>query len=311
MHRSGMRIVLSGATGFLGGAMIAAWQREHVVAALVRDPMRARSRLPAGVEPLAFEAREGRRPDDAVVEAVARADAIVNLAGEPVIGRWNDEKKRAIIDSRVQTTAAIVAAIEASGRRDAVLVNASAVGFYGDREEPVDEDAAPSTDFLGDTCVRWERAAHDADRLGARVCTVRIGIVLGAGGALAQMVTPFRLGAGGPIGSGRQWMPWVHVDDVVGLFTLAATDPRARGALNAVAPGIVRNAELAKELGRVLHRPALVPTPAFALRLLFGEGAAPLLTGQRAVPAKAAALGYAFRWPTLGPALADAVQQLG
>jgi uncharacterized protein (TIGR01777 family) len=239
--------------------------------------------------------------------ALAGVDAAVHLAGESIAGsRWTPEIKRQIRDSRVLGTRLLAESLARLPRRPRVLVSASAVGIYGDRgDELLDEDSAPGADFLGRVGQEWEAATAPAAEAGIRVVQLRFGIVLAHdGGALPRMVRPFSLGAGGPIGNGRQWMSWIAIDDAVGTVLEVLRNESARGPLNTVAPEPVRNADFAAQLGEVLHRPALVPAPAFALRLLFGEMAdAALLASQRAVPVRLAALGFRFRHPTLVGAL--------
>ena len=297
-----MRIFVTGATGFIGRALIMRLRGGgHEVCAWVRNESTARSLL--GPE-LRLVGDAAGTP--ALAEEVARADAIVNLAGEPVLGgRWTAGRRRAISDSRISLTTAIVDAIEHASQRPAVLVSASAVGYYGDRgEELLDEQSPPGNDFLAKVCRAWEMAAMRAEEFGVRVFTPRIGIVLGAdGGALAQMLPPFRFGAGGPIGSGRQWMPWIHLFDLVEIIATALADSRYAGPAIAAAPLPVTNREFAQTLGRVLHRPSLIPVPGLALRALFGEGAAVLTSGQRVNPARLRELGFNWQFEKLEAAL--------
>jgi hypothetical protein len=238
-------------------------------------------------------------------EALATCDACVNLAGEPVAeGRWTEARKRAIRESRVEATRNVASVVAARGPR--VLVSGSAIGYYGSRgDEALDESSRPGDDFLGRTCVEWEAAA-DAASPRARVVKVRTGIVLAReGGALPKLVLPFRMLAGGPVGDGSFWQSWIHLADEVGLLLLALDDARAEGPLDATAPGPVRNRDLARAIGRVLRRPSLLPTPPLALRVALGEMADVVLASQRVLPAKALALGYRFRFPTIEPALRD------
>jgi uncharacterized protein (TIGR01777 family) len=236
-------------------------------------------------------------------------DAVVHLAGEEVAQRWNAEAKRRIRESRELGTRNLVAGLRAldDADRPHVLVSASASGYYGPHgDEKITESAPPGDDFLAQTCVAWEREAREAEALGVRVVRIRTGIVLDAnGGALAKMLPPFRLGVGGPVAGGRQWMPWIHRDDEVGLL-LAALDGKGwSGPVNACAPNPVTNRQLSKALGRALHRPAVAPVPALAIRALYGEMASVVTTGVRMVPARATELGYAFAHPELDEALAD------
>ena len=235
--------------------------------------------------------------------------AVVHLAGEPIAaGRWTRARRSAIETSRIAGTRTLVEWLATREQRPDVLVSASAVGFYGDRgDEELREDSDRGDGFLADLCVSWEREARRAEDLGVRVVVLRLGVVLSRGaGVLAQLEPIFKLGAGGPVGSGRHWFPWVHRDDVVGALEWALATPRARGVYNLVAPGAVRQVDFARALGRALHRPAFVPTPAFALRLVFGELADELLlASQRARPARLQSDGYAFRWPDLDTTLSD------
>lgn len=238
------------------------------------------------------------------------ARAVVHLAGESVAGgRWTDSRKRRIRDSRIEGTRNLVAALAAMDARPEVLVCASAVGIYGDRGAlPLDETATPAADFLADVCVAWEREAHAAQALGIRVVCLRLGLVVAKeGGALQKMLPVFKLGLGGKLGSGEQWMPWVHVRDVVGLIQHALADSSLQGPVNVVAPQAVTNAEFTETLAQSLRRPAWLTVPAFALRLIFGEMAQVLLDSQRVVPGVAERSGYDFQYPTLSSALADAV----
>ncbi|HEX6240185.1 MAG TPA: TIGR01777 family oxidoreductase, partial [Polyangiales bacterium] len=233
-------------------------------------------------------------------------DVVFHLAGDPVAeGRWTHEKKRRIRDSRVLGTRNLVAGFAALRQRPSVLVSASAVGYYGDRgDETLAESAPAGAGFLPEVCEAWEREALAAEALGVRVVCLRIGIVLArGGGALARMWTPFKLGAGAQLGAGRQWMPWIHADDVVGLMQLASQHAGLQGPMNAVAPAPVTNAEFTAALGYALGRPALLRAPAAALRLAFGEMSEIMLASQRAVPALALRSGYRFQYAELGPAL--------
>jgi uncharacterized protein (TIGR01777 family) len=232
---------------------------------------------------------------------------VFHLAGESVAeGRWTAAQKDRIRDSRVRGTKNLVAGIARAEPRPRVLASASAVGYYGDRgEEELTESARPASDFLADVCLEWEREALAAEPLGVRVVTLRTGIVLGHGGALAKMLTPFKLGAGGPLGNGRQWMPWIHVADMARLYLHAAATEGIRGPLNAVAPNPVRNSEFTKALGRALHRPAFMPAPYIGLRIVFGEFAKVLFASQRVIPKVALDTGFSFEFPEIAGALAE------
>lgn len=300
-----MRVLITGATGFIGRALVMRLLRDgHHVTAWVRSKASARSKLGAEVELVGPE--DG--PSGALNVLAAKADGIINLAGEPIFGpRWSDARKKALIASRVETTKTIVEGIARATARPKVLVSTSAVGFYGDGGDTIlDETSPPGRDFLADLCVAWEAEAVRARDHGVRVAIVRVGIVLGAGGgALEKMLPPFKMGAGGPMGSGRQWFPWIHLEDVVELFARALTDERMTGVFNGTAPKPVTNRELATALGQALRRPAFMPVPSFALKLALGEAAEALLGGQRALPRAVEALGHTFRFATIEAALAD------
>ena len=305
-----MRVAVTGATGLIGSAVVRELQaRGDEVTVLSRDAERAGQALP-GVVPC-----EWRNPTDqpAPSEALTGRDAVVHLAGEPIAQRWSDDAKRRIRASRELGTRNLVAGLRAVGeQRPRVLVSQSAVGWYGARgDEPVDEsEPHASGDFLAEIVAAWEAEARGAEELGMRVALTRTGVVLAeAGGALEKMLPPFKLGVGGPVAGGRQYVPWIHLDDVVGAMLFCLDDERASGPLNVSAPEPVTNRELSQALGRVLHRPAIAPVPAFALRVLYGEMASIVITGVRAVPKRLQELGYAYRQPELEPALRAAVRQ--
>jgi uncharacterized protein (TIGR01777 family) len=299
-----MRVFLTGATGLIGRALSASLLRDgHQVVALSRGA--APPGLPAGIRALQGDPAA---PGD-WQEELSRCDACVNLAGEPVAaGRWTDERRRRIRDSRVLATRNVASVIAGGG--PSVLVSGSAIGFYGARgDEVLDESSPPGGDFLARVAVEWEEAARPAQQR-ARVVLLRTGIVLAAGGgALPKLVLPFRMFAGGPIGDGSFWQSWIHLADQVGLLRLALEDPRASGPLNATAPDPVRNRDMARAIGRVLHRPSLLVTPGFAIRAALGEMAEVVLASQRVVPRAALSLGFRFRWPALEPALRDLLHQ--
>jgi len=295
-----VRVFVTGATGLVGRALVPALAaRGDEVLALSRRP------APEGLPPRVRAVQGDPARPGAWQEALATCDACVNLAGEPVAGgRWTEARKRAIRESRIEATRNVAAVVAARGPR--VLVSGSAIGYYGSRgDEALDESSRPGDDFLGRTCVEWEAAA-DAASPRARVVKVRTGIVLAReGGALPKLVLPFRMLAGGPVGDGSFWQSWIHLADEVGLLLLALDDARAEGPLDATAPEPVRNRDLARAIGRVLRRPSLLPTPPLALRVALGEMADVVLASQRVLPAKALALGYRFRFPTIEPALRD------
>ena len=301
------RIVVTGGTGFVGRKLVeklvARGDEVVVLARRANDP-----RVPAGARCEAWT-------PDAIGPWASHVDgarAVVHLAGEPVMGsRWTDEQKRRIRDSRVLSTRAIVDAIAKASSRPEALVCASAIGLYGPRppEETLDESSSRGEGFLADVVEAWEEEAVRAESFGARVVRLRIGIVLGdTGGALAQMTLPFRFFVGGPVGSGEQIVSWIHLDDVVGLLLLAIDDPAAKGAVNATAPSPVSMRELARAIGRALHRPSFLPVPSLAVRVALGEAAEAVLTGQRVLPRAAERLGYRFRFTSIDDAVADAVR---
>lgn len=301
-----MRVVLTGATGLIGPAVIAQLRdRGASLTVLSRNPKRAVAALAGEVEAVRWEPLQEPAP----AAALAGTDAVVHLAGEPIAQRWNADVKRAIQESRVRGTRNLVAGLSAVDPRPGVLVCSSAVGIYGPRqEEPLDEEASLGHDFLAETCIAWEDEGKHAAKLGMRVVAMRTGVVLDAnGGALAKMLPPFRLGIGGPVAGGRQYVSWIHLDDLAGMIVAALEDDRWSGPVNATAPEPVTNWQLSKALGRALRRPAALPVPAAALRLLYGEMAEIVTTGQRVLPAKALVLGYQFRHPHLQEALESAL----
>jgi uncharacterized protein (TIGR01777 family) len=282
-----MKVVASGGTGFLGRALGASLTADgHSFVALPRD----QRTWPA---------------------QVAGADVVINLGGESIAGRrWSEDQKRRILDSRVDVTRALVEAARASAARPKAFISSSAVGYYGPHgDEVLTEDSPAGSDFLAEVCVKWEAAAQEASTI-TRVVCVRGGLVLERdGGPLAPMLPPFTFGVGGKVGSGRQWWSWIHRDDWIRLVRWAIDTPEVSGAVNATAPNPVMNEDFARTLGRAMHRPALMPAPAFALRLLFGEMAdALLLTGQRVMPSKATRLGFKFKFHRLDDALGAILQ---
>lgn len=293
------RVVVTGATGLIGSQLLAELDAEVTV--LSRDPERARRSLRAA----RFVSWDGTsRLDPSVFENV---DTVYHLAGEPVAGgRWKPSKKRRIHESRELGTRAVVEAIGAAGSR-AALVSAAAVGIYGDRgDEILTEKSSAGHGFLADVCRSWEREASGVERFGNRVTMMRIGIVLAReGGALAEMLPIFRTGLAGRIGSGKQWMPWIHIDDVVALLRRAGDTEDLSGPVNVVAPEPVTNAAFTKALAQALHRPAVFAAPAFALRLAVGELATAVLASQRVIPEQAMRAGFGFRHSALDAALGD------
>jgi uncharacterized protein (TIGR01777 family) len=298
-----VRIVIAGGTGFLGRALARALASTgHEVVVLTR-------RNPAGPDQVTWT------PDGTSgswAAALDGADAVVNLTGESIAGaRWTETRKRILLDSRVLPTRSLAAALPSLSRPPKLVVQGSAVGYYGARgEEPITESSDPGHDFLARTAIAWEASAAPFEQSGIRVVVVRTGLVLAAdGGVLQRMLPPFRFGAGGPFGDGRAMMPWIHRADWVRMVEWILTLADATGPFNASAPEPVSNERFTATLARVLHRPAFVRVPAFALRLALGELADAVLTGQAALPARALALGFRFSFPSLEPALVDVLRR--
>lgn len=301
-----MRVLITGATGFIGRALVPLLRREgHQLIALVRSVERTRSLLGAEVEAVALSGGT-----HALRETLERSDAVVNLSGEAIMGgRWTEARRRVLVESRVQLTKQLVGAIAEARPHPKTLISGSAVGYYGDRGSEVLHESSPgSTDFLGQLCQDWEAAARLAENSGVRVMTLRTGVVLGRdGGVLARMLPPFRVGVGGPVGSGRQYIPWIHLHDLVRVIATALSDDRYEGPVNGVAPEPATSREFAKALGRALHRPAVLPVPALALKVIFGKAAGMLLGSQRVEPRRLRELGFTYRFPMLDHAVADIV----
>lgn len=300
------RVVITGATGAIGSAVCRALNaRGDQPVALSRDPDRAAAVLGAGVEVHGWH-----EPDTTPIpaEALAGADGVIHLLGEPVAQRWTPQARQRIRDSRVLSTRMLVAGLRALEQQDRprVLISQSATGYYGPSDgRELDEGAPAGHDFLAEIVGDWEREALSAQDL-LRVAVTRTGVVISpSGGALAKMLPFFRLGLGGPVAGGRQYVPWIHVDDLVDALLFCLDTPAASGPINLTAPNPVDNAELSRALGAALHRPAVLPVPAAALRLLYGEMAEIVTTGQRVIPRHLVELGFEFRHPSIEPALRD------
>ena len=294
-----MRILITGGSGFVGKPLCARLhERGHELLVVSRNPERARAALPA---------RTDIRPN--VADFLdSQPEAIINLAGESIAeGRWTEAKKQRLLDSRLNTTQAVV---DLCGQLDTppkTLISASAMGYYGDQgDREVTEETPPNPEFVHELCARWEEAARQAESHGVRVALMRIGLVLDRdGGTLAKLLTPFRLGLGGPLGSGKQYMPWIHRTDLVRIILFLLDQEALAGPFNAGAPEPVTNAEFTRTLARHLHRPAFLPAPAPALRLAFGEMSRILLTGARMRPQRRQEAGFTFEYPTLDEALSE------
>jgi len=302
-----MKILITGATGLIGRHLCHALNEDgHTIVGVSRS-----SRKPADVdvaEMIQWDSQAGPLPDD----ALDQVDAVINLAGEPIAAkRWSDQQKKSIRDSRIVTTRKLVEGMRRAVRKPEVFVSSSAVGYYGNRgDEQLEETSPPGRGFMSEVCQEWEREAARASELGIRLVLVRTGVVLSSnGGALEKMLPPFKMGVGGRLGSGKQWFPWIHIDDIAGIFSHAIVNAEVSGPINGAAPEAATNAEFTRELGRALHRPVFLPVPEFALRALMGEMADVLFDSQRVIPSAALASGYEFRHPQLEPALADVLSR--
>lgn len=295
-----MNIAISGASGFIGRRLLKTLaQAGHSLHVLSRHKG---TNLPPGVRLSMWDPVKGPPPD----EALRNVDAVIHLAGEPVAQRWTDGVKQGIRESRVTGTRHLVQGLAKLSAKPAALVCASATGYYGSRgEEALNESSPAGAGFLAETCVEWEREALAAEALGMRVALVRTGMALDLrGGALARLLPPFRMGVGGKLGNGKQWVPWIHLDDLANLYAFALDHP-VRGAINGTAPNPVTNAEFTRVLASAVHRPAILPIPAFAMKLLYGEMAEILFDSQRVLPREAENMGFRFSFPQLAGALAD------
>jgi len=301
-----MNVLVSGGSGFIGSRLVGRLlQRQYEVSVLTRAPERVRDHLPAEVRLVHWNSGGSGHWE----EAIHDADAVVNLAGTSIAsGRWTHKRKDLILYTRTDTTRSIVDAIGRASKKPKVLVNASAVGYYGNVPVgDVTEEHPSGDDFLSHVCKEWEEEARKVERFGVRVVLPRTGIVLDKnGGALQRLLIPFRLFAGGPLGNGRQWFPWIHLGDVIGALIHAVEGSTLTGAVNLAAPESVTMKEFCSMLGKVMHRPSWAPVPGFVLKTVLGELAGPLLlSGQKAVPGKLVASGYRFQFPELKPALED------
>ena len=306
-----MRIFLMGGTGLVGSRLIRRLlDRNDQIVLLTRRPDVARQKWGEAVQVVVGDPMQA----GVWIDAADNCEAVVNLVGEGIFNRrWRARFRQLLYDSRIQSTENSVRALTQSPRTPAgqpkILVNASAIGYYGPRgDEELTENSPAGDDFLARLCVDWERAARGAETQGVRTVILRVGVVLDrAGGALRQMLTPFRFFVGGPVGSGRQYVSWIHYEDLVGLILLALDNPSASGPLNGTAPQPVTNKAFSKALGRALHRPSFLPTPKLAVRVLLGPVATLVTSGQRVLPKRALGLGYVFKFPEIDAAMRDAV----
>jgi len=303
-----MKVAIAGATGFVGSRLVERLHSEgHQVLVLARDLERARRVFPASAYPNLEIVGYTPAESGDWLHSIAGCDGVVNLAGVPIAEeRWTAARQQAILDSRKLTTAKLVEAIALANPKPSVFVSASAIGYYGTSETAeFEENSAAGDDFLATVCKEWEAAAQPVKNAGTRLVILRLGIVLGMGGALAKMVPAFRLFAGGPIGTGKQWFSWIHRDDVVNLILYALQNPQIEGVLNATAPNPVRMNELCETLGEILKRPSWLPVPSFALELLLGDGAKVVLEGQQVLPKRTLVSGFQYEYPTLKLALEE------
>jgi uncharacterized protein (TIGR01777 family) len=301
-----VKVAIAGSTGFVGSRLVERLQQEgHSVLVLTRNTAFGQKVFPSktfpNVQIVAYEPTASGSWQD----AIAGCDGVVNLAGEPIAEeRWTPEHKQKILNSRKLGTQKIVEAIAKANPKPTVLVNTSAIGYYGTSETATFDETSPSgNDFLAEVCQAWEAEASKVKDASVRLVILRFGIVLGMGGALGKMITPFKLFAGGPIGSGRQWFSWIHIDDLVNLILQALTKPEIEGVYNATAPNPVRMADLSQTMGEVMHRPSWLPVPAFALEALLGDGAKVVLEGQEVLPKRSVEAGFSYQYPNLRSAL--------
>lgn len=302
-----MKIAVTGATGFVGRALVQQLiaEKEQVLV-LTRNPDKAKRIWPSGVEIVGYSVTTGGEWQ----RQISGCSGVVNLAGAPIAEeRWTAERKQILRDSRILGTEKIVEAIAAADPKPQVLVNTSAIGYYGTSETAEFDETSPAgDDFLAQLCVEWEQSAQAVSEYGVRSVILRFGIVMGDGGAIAKMIPPFKMFAGGPIGSGQQWFSWIHIDDLVNLILFALRQPQMQGTFNATAPNPVRMNDLASIMGNILNRPSWLPVPSFVLDALLGDGAQVVLEGQKVLPKKTLDSGFKFQHPNPKEALRKVLQ---
>jgi uncharacterized protein len=305
-----MKIAITGATGLVGSRLVEKFQQAgHEILVFTRNPNKAQKLFPASVFPKLEVVQYTPQESGDWQQKVSGCDAVINLAGEPIAERWTPQQKQAIMESRQLGTRKLVEAIAMASQKPQVLVSGSAIGYYGTSETATFDENSPSgNDFLAQVCQNWEAEAQKVTEFGVRLVIFRIGIVLANGGALGKMIGPFKMFAGGPIGSGKQWFSWIHRDDLVNLIYQATERADMSGVYNATSPNPVRMGKLCQTLGEVMNRPSWLPVPDFVLEILLGDGAIVVLQGQQVIPQKTQATGFNYQYSELKPALAEIVK---
>lgn len=305
-----MKVSITGATGFVGSRLVEKLNKEgHSIIVLTRNEKRGKKVFPNSAFPNVEIVEYTPKSSGEWQKSISGCDAVVNLAGAPIADeRWTPERKKEILESRQLSTRHLVEAISQAESKPSVLVNASAIGYYGTSETATFDESSPAgNDFLSKVCTAWETEAQKVKDAGVRLVILRFGIVLGEGGAIAKMLTPFRMFAGGPLGTGQQWFSWIHRQDLVNLILEAIQRENLEGVYNATSPNPVRMNELSQTLGDVLHRPSWLPVPEFALQALLGDAAKVVLEGQQVLPENIQKAGFDYQYPTLKPALKEIV----